>query len=185
MGNRLSKIVTKTGDKGTTGLGDGSRVAKNSARVNAYGDVDELNCLIGVLISELTRDHHFQNMLLSIQHDLFDLGGELCIPGHQIITMEKVDELEVIVEDLNDELPPLKNFILPGGTKPSAYCNHARAVCRRVERQLITLAETEQVFEPAKIYLNRLSDLLFICGRVLAREGGGKEVLWQRDRGEK
>ena len=180
MGNRLSKIVTKTGDKGTTGLGDGSRVSKNSVRVNAYGEVDELNCLIGILQTELTVNHRFAALFTGIQHDLFDLGGELCIPGHHIIDEKKIEFLEERIETLNEELPPLKNFILPGGSKSAAHCHHARAVCRRAERQVVALAELEQVNPQGTIYLNRLSDLLFVCARQLAREDGGQEILWNR-----
>ncbi len=180
MGNRLSKIVTKTGDKGTTGLGDGSRVAKSSLRVNAYGDVDELNCLIGVLIAELNAGHRFLSLFNTIQHQLFDLGGELCIPGYTIIVEEKIAALEQQIDLLNEELPALKNFILPGGNKAAAHCHHARAVCRRAERTVVKLAESEEINQQGMIYLNRLSDLLFVCARLLAREGGGQEVLWNR-----
>lgn len=180
MGNRLSKIYTRTGDDGTTGLGDGSRIEKDDIRMQTIGTVDELNCLIGVLITQLDADDAFQAMLLKIQHHLFDLGGELCIPGYQLIEQAQVDWLEAEMDSINDELPALKNFILPGGNPAAAQCHLARAVCRRAERNIISMGKTTEVQTPASKYLNRLSDLLFVCARSLARRNGGEEILWQQ-----
>ena len=181
MGYRLSKIYTRTGDKGTTGLGDGRRVDKDSARIEAIGTVDELNSLIGVLIAQ-PAPQSINEVLTDIQHRLFDLGGELSIPSMQVIKAESVDQLEAFLDQLNTDLPPLKEFILPGGTLPAAHCHHARTVCRRAERRLIHLSrqEGEEVSANALKYLNRLSDLLFVIGRVLARENGGSEVFWSK-----
>jgi len=181
MGNRLSKIYTRTGDKGTTGLGDGTRVDKDSARVAAYGTVDELNSTIGVLLSHALAEP-MRRRLEEIQHDLFDLGGELCIPGHTMIKASQVTALETYLDALNQDLPPLKDFILPGGGPAAAACHVARTVCRRAERGVVTLARSEQVSEDSLAYLNRLSDLLFVMARVLARAEGGSEVLWNRER---
>ena len=181
MGNRLSKIFTRTGDKGTTGLGDGSRVAKDDARIEAIGAVDELNSLLGLL---LTHDlpEPLRDDLTRIQHELFDLGGELCIPGHTLIKAEAIERVEKEIELLNATLPPLKEFILPGGTPAAAACHVARAVCRRAERRVVTLARQTQLNEHAQIYLNRLSDLLFVIARLLARGDGQEEAQWRRDR---
>jgi cob(I)alamin adenosyltransferase len=180
MGHRLSKIYTRTGDDGTTGLGDGSRVRKDAARVQAMGSIDETNSLVGLLVTELQADEPLARMLAAIQHDLFDLGGELSIPGAVLVHEERVDWLEARTDELNDPLPPLKNFILPGGTRAAAVCHLARTVCRRAERDLVSLAESEPVSAHARRYLNRLSDLLFVAARVLARRDGGEEVLWQQ-----
>lgn len=181
MGNRLSKIYTRTGDKGDTGLGDGSRVAKDSARVEAYGTTDELNCVIGMILAEeIPADIH--QCLLSIQHELFDLGGELCMPGYIGIKDAQVTRLEEALDKFNADLPPLKEFILPGGGRTAAACHLARTVCRRAERRVVTLTKTETVNPPIVGYLNRLSDLLFVIARVLARHESGSEVLWQHDR---
>ena len=181
MGNRLSKIFTRTGDKGTTGLGDGSRVAKDDARIEAIGAVDELNSGVGLLLThdlpEAPRDY-----LTRIQHELFDLGGELCIPGHTLIHTEAIARLEEEIELLNENLPPLKEFILPGGSPAAAACHVARAVCRRAERRVVTLARHAPLNEHAQIYLNRLSDLLFVIARILARGAAQGEILWRRDR---
>ena len=179
MGHRLSKIYTKTGDNGTTGLGDGSRVAKDSLRVEAYGTADELNSFIGLLRAELTDDHHLQPVLSRIQHELFDLGGELCIPGYVMIKEAAITRLEQAIDALNDNLPPLKDFILPAGGKAASLTHVARTVCRRAERRVFTLSQHEQISPLALQYLNRLSDYLFVASRVLAREFGGSEVLWQ------
>jgi len=181
MGYRLSKIYTRTGDNGTTGLGDGRRVDKDSARIEAIGTVDELNCLIGILIAQGTPQT-VSETLTGVQHRLFDLGGELSIPTMQVIQAEAVDQLEEALDQLNTDLPPLKEFILPGGTLPAAHCHHARTVCRRAERRLTYLARQagEEVSADALKYLNRLSDLLFVMGRVLAREDGGSEVFWRK-----
>ena len=181
MGNRLSKIYTKTGDDGTTGLGDGSRVAKDSARVIAYGTVDEANSTIGLLLAAELPDG-VRELLTRIQHQLFDLGGELCIPGHAAVFDADVDALEARLDHYNDDLPPLKDFILPGGGEAAARCHIARTVVRRAERDAVTLSRHDAVRPQAIRYLNRLSDLLFVLARVLARSSGHGEVLWDHDR---
>ena len=181
MGNRLSKIYTKTGDDGTTGLGDGTRVAKDSARVNAYGTVDEANSTIGLLLAAELPDG-VRELLTRIQHQLFDLGGELCIPGHAAVFDADVDALEARLDHYNDDLPPLKDFILPGGGEAAARCHLARTVVRRAERDAVTLSRHDAVRPQAIRYLNRLSDLLFVLARVLARSSGHGEVLWDHDR---
>jgi cob(I)alamin adenosyltransferase len=181
MGNRLSKIYTRTGDDGSTGLGDGSRVAKDSARVTAYGTVDEANSCIGLLLAADLPDE-VRELLTRIQHQLFDLGGELCIPGHAAIFDADIDALEAHLDHYNDDLPPLKDFILPGGGEAAARCHVARAVVRRAERVTVALARLEHVRAQPVHYLNRLSDLLFVLARVLARTGGHGEVLWNHDR---
>ena len=181
MGNRLSRIYTRTGDDGTTGLGDGSRVAKDSARVNAYGTVDEANSCIGLLLaSELPAD--VRELLTRIQHQLFDLGGELCIPGHAAIHDADIDALEARLDHYNDDLPALKDFILPGGGEAAARCHVARTVVRRAERDTVSLSRHDAVRPQAIRYLNRLSALLFVLARVLARASGHGEVLWDHDR---
>jgi len=179
MGHRLSKIVTRTGDRGETGLGDGSRVAKDAARVDALGCVDELNSALGVLLAESIPDT-LRAPLLEVQHDLFDLGGEVSIPGHAMLTEAQLKRLDALLEALNAKLPPLKEFILPGGTRAAALAHLARTVCRRAERALVRLSRDEQVTPFAVPYLNRLSDLLFVVARTLNRAGGGSDVLWQR-----
>ena len=179
MGNRLSKIYTRTGDDGSTGLGDGSRVAKDALRVAAYGTVDETNAQVGLLRALLTPDHAAQDLLAHVQHDLFDLGGELCIPGYTLVKAEQVSALEAGIDALNADLPPLKDFILPGGSVAAAQAHVTRTVCRRAEREVVTLAAQEAVNAEARQYLNRLSDYLFVLARVLAREAGGSEVLWR------
>ncbi|HET7307002.1 MAG TPA: cob(I)yrinic acid a,c-diamide adenosyltransferase [Gammaproteobacteria bacterium] len=181
MGNRLSKIYTRTGDDGTTGLGDGTRVAKDSARVEAYGTTDELNSVIGMVLAADIPEP-IAACLTRVQHKLFDLGGELCIPGHRAITADDVTALEEALDGFNADLPRLKEFILPGGGPAAAACHLARTVARRAERRCWTLAREEQVNPDALHYLNRLSDLLFVIGRVLARHEGGSEVLWQSPR---
>jgi cob(I)alamin adenosyltransferase len=180
MGHRLSKIYTKTGDDGTTGLGDGSRVAKDSLRVEAYGTVDELNSCMGLLRAELADDHAMQPLLSRIQHELFDLGGELCIPNFILIKEESIARLEQAIDAMNENLPPLKDFILPAGGKAASTCHIARSVCRRAERRVFSLSQEETISLLGLKYLNRLSDYLFVAARVLAREHGGTEVLWQR-----
>ena len=182
MGHRLSRIVTRTGDAGTTGLGDGTRVAKDSARIVAIGEVDELNSTLGLLLAE-DLPAALRDDLVAIQHDLFDLGGELSIPGHSALGDAHVARLEAAVERCNAPLPPLKEFILPGGTRAAALAHVARTVCRRAERSLVYLAATSPVGDPARRYLNRLSDLLFVLARSLNREAGRHDVLWRRDRG--
>ena len=181
MGNRLSKIYTKTGDDGTTGLGDGTRVAKDSARVAAYGTVDEANSTIGLLLASDMPDD-VRDLLTRVQHQLFDLGGELCIPGHAAISDADVEALEARLDHYNDDLPPLKDFILPGGGEAAARCHVARTVVRRAERDTVTLSRHDAVRPQAIRYLNRLSDLLFVLARVLARASGHGEVLWDHDR---
>jgi cob(I)alamin adenosyltransferase len=185
MGNRLSKIYTRTGDDGTTGLGDGSRVAKDSLRVEAYGALDELNSAVGVLLAVPDQPESVIACLTDIQHELFDMGGELCIPGHSVITSAHVARLEKALDGFNDALPPLKEFILPGGGPAAAACHLARAIARRAERRVWTLAKAEQVSPEVAKYLNRLSDLLFVLARVLARHQHGVEVLWHHERGKK
>jgi cob(I)alamin adenosyltransferase len=179
MGHRLSKITTRTGDAGETGLGDGSRVAKDSARIAALGDIDELNSAIGLLLAEDVPGD-IRAVFSQVQHDLFDLGGELSIPGHELLKDEQVRSLEERLEAWNAELSPLKEFILPGGSRAAAAAHVARTVCRRAERSVVALARREPVGEPARRYLNRLSDLLFVAGRALNRAAGRGDVLWRR-----
>ncbi len=182
MGKRLSKIYTRTGDDGTTGLGDGSRVAKDSLRVDAFGTVDEANSAIGVVLAATSVPQGIRNTLTDIQHDLFELGGELCIPGHSAVTDTFVERLETELDRLNENLPDLKEFILPGGGEAAAACHLARTIVRRAERITTTLANAESVRPEVLKYLNRLSDLLFVIARVLARAESGQEVLWDRNR---
>lgn len=182
MGNRLSKIYTRTGDDGTTGLGDGSRVAKDCDRVEAFGTVDEANSAIGVVLSIAAVPAEIRACLIDVQHDLFELGGELCIPGHSAVTQDFVSRLEDRLDNFNNDLPPLKDFILPGGGEAAAACHLARTVVRRAERRSNTLANKESVRPEVIQYLNRLSDLLFVIARVLSRIEAGEEVLWKRDR---
>jgi cob(I)alamin adenosyltransferase len=181
MGHRLSKITTRTGDAGETGLADGSRVAKDSARIAALGEVDELNSVIGVLLAE-EIPAAVREALIGVQHDLFDLGGEMAIPGHAIIGAAHVTRLEKLTESFNSDLAPLKEFILPAGSRAAALAHLARTVCRRAERSVVALARTEAVTDGSRVYLNRLSDLLFVLGRVLNRAAGGSDVLWNRER---
>lgn len=181
MGNRLSRIYTKTGDDGTTGLGDGTRVDKDSARVSAYGTLDEANACIGLLLACDMPDD-VRELLTRIQHQLFDLGGELCIPGHAAIDQADIAALEAQLDRYNDTLPALKEFILPSGGEAVARCHVARTVVRRAERDAVTLARREPVRTEALRYLNRLSDLLFVLARVLARASGATEVLWKHER---
>jgi cob(I)alamin adenosyltransferase len=182
MGNRLSRIVTRTGDDGSTGLGDGSRVRKDTARIEALGGVDELNCTIGVLLSNHLPDERAAMALTEVQHDLFDLGGELSIPGSALISEDRVAWLESQLELFNRSLPPLKEFVLPGGGTAASASHIARAVCRRAERHCWALANAETVAPAALHYLNRLSDLLFILARLFARAERGVEPLWNRTR---
>jgi len=182
MGNRLTKLYTKTGDDGTTGLGDGSRTTKDSARIEAVGTIDELNSWIGLLLAELPANEPLIEPLTDIQHRLFDLGGELAVPGFQLIQAEMVSDLEALCDQLNEELPPLKEFILPGGSKSAGLCHMARAVARRAERMIVTLSKEESVGDDLKRYINRLSDVLFVMARQLARRDGGQEVFWKSKR---
>lgn len=181
MGNRLSRIYTRTGDDGSTGLGDGSRVAKDAARVNAFGTVDEANSALGVLLA-VPLPEDVQALLTRIQHQLFDLGGELCIPGHAAIQATDVTALEQQLDHYNAGLPALQEFILPGGGEAAARCHLVRTIVRRAERETVTLARLEPVRSEPLQYLNRLSDLLFVLARVLARADGHGEVLWQHSR---
>lgn len=181
MGNRLSNIYTKTGDDGTTGLGDGSRVSKDSARVTAYGTVDEANSAIGVLLACDVPDD-IRTLLTMVQHQMFDLGGELCIPGHSAIDDADIERLEQQLDHYNDPLPALKDFILPAGGEAAARCHLARTIVRRAERESVTLSHHDAVRPQAIRYLNRLSDLLFVLARVLARHDGHGEVLWHHER---
>ncbi len=197
MANRLSKIVTRTGDDGTTGLASGNRIAKDQPRVAALGDVDELNSTIGLLLAEPLPAEE-RKALSSVQHDLFDLGGELSLPGHALISTAHLARLDGLVDQFNAGLPPLKDFVLPGGTRAAALAHVARTVCRRAERTLVALMNAappdasmvneknkEENKTPSHLpvqYLNRLSDFLFVLARVLNRADGGKDVLWQQDR---
>ena len=180
MGHRLSKIYTRTGDDGSTGLGDGVRVPKEHLRVEAYGTVDEANSAVGVVLAVPGLPLDVVTALTSIQHDMFDLGGELCIPGHRAITAAYIERLEQTLDRFNEDLPPLKDFILPGGGPAAAACHLARTVTRRAERRVWELSRAEEVAAEVPQYLNRLSDLLFVIARVLARHENGSEVLWQR-----
>jgi len=182
MGNRLSKIYTRTGDDGTTGLGDGSRVDKDSLRVEAFGTVDEANSAIGVILAQESVSDPIRRCLTEVQHDLFELGGELCIPGHSAIQTEFVERLERSLDGFNANLPPLKDFILPGGGHATAACHLARTIVRRAERRVSTLKKNEDVRDEVVRYLNRLSDLLFVIARCLSRIENGTEVLWDRSR---
>ncbi len=182
MGNRLSKIYTRTGDDGSTGLGDGSRVAKDSLRVEAYGTVDEANSAIGVLLAANKVPDDIRDLLTTVQHQMFDLGGELCIPGHAAIFDADVAALERQLDHYNENLPVLKEFILPAGGEAAARCHLARTIVRRAERATVALSRHESVRAEAIRYLNRLSDLLFVLSRVLARADGQGEVLWRHER---
>jgi cob(I)alamin adenosyltransferase len=182
MGNRLSRIYTRTGDDGTTGLGDGTRVPTEHPRVEAYGSVDEASSAIGMVLAVPNLPSAVKECLVEVQHELFDLGGELCIPGHRAITDAHVTRLEHALDGFNEPLPPLKDFILPGGGAAAGACHLARTITRRAERRVWELARTEPVAPPVAQYLNRLSDLLFVVARVLARHESGSEVLWRHQR---
>ncbi len=182
MGNRLSKIYTKTGDDGTTGLGDGSRVEKDCLRVESYGTVDEANSAIGTVLACDAVPGAVQRCLTEVQHDLFELGGELCIPGHAAIKDTFIERLENELDSFNSNLPPLKDFILPGGGPATAACHLARTIVRRAERRVSSLQKNELVRDEVLRYLNRLSDLLFVIARVLVREEAGQEIIWDRQR---
>jgi cob(I)alamin adenosyltransferase len=181
MGNRLSKIATRTGDNGSTGLGDGSRTGKDSLRIAAIGDIDELNSHLGLLLCE-DLPAALRDELLSIQHDLFDLGGELCIPGYQLVKETQVARLDTLLEKYNADLPPLKDFILPGGSRAAAQAHVCRTICRRAERALVALGKAETIHDYPRQFVNRLSDLLFVLSRVLNRYAGAGDVLWEKDR---
>ncbi|HEB59836.1 MAG TPA: cob(I)yrinic acid a,c-diamide adenosyltransferase [Gammaproteobacteria bacterium] len=181
MGNRLSKIYTRTGDRGDTGLGDGTRISKDHVQVEAYGTIDELNSFLGLLLT-YPLPPEVRAPLLQIQHELFDLGGELCMPGYQTIDAAAITRLEDWLDDFNSELPALKEFVLPGGSRAGAMCHVARTVCRRAERRVVTLGHTQAVREEIIAYLNRLSDLLFVICRLLNREAGEQETQWDHQR---
>jgi cob(I)alamin adenosyltransferase len=182
MTYRLTKIYTRTGDEGSTGLGDGKRVEKDSPRMEAIGTVDELNSALGMLLAHGVPEPLSESLSL-VQNDLFDLGGELSMPGRDIVNEKYVKRLESAIDELNGELPPLENFILPGGGQAASACHLARAICRRAERRVVSLAAGEPVGSQALAYINRLSDLLFVAARILARADRG-EVLWQPGKGE-
>ncbi len=181
MANRLTRIYTRSGDKGTTALANGRRVSKTSPRIETLGDIDELNSMLGLLLTSIKPDDPLQDTLAQIQHDLFDLGGELAIgdPYYQAITETRITELETELDQLNSQLPSLEEFILPGGNPAAAQCHLARSICRRAERKIISLCQIESIELLGAVYLNRLSDLLFVCARVLARQQGGKEIYWK------
>ncbi|QYF94450.1 cob(I)yrinic acid a,c-diamide adenosyltransferase [Massilia sp. PAMC28688] len=181
MANRLSKIATRKGDDGSTGLGDGSRTAKDSVRIHTLGEVDELNSFVGLLLCE-DMPADLREELISIQHDLFDLGGELCIPGYTMITQEHVARIDTLLEKYNATLPPLKDFILPAGSRAASVAHLCRTVCRRAERSIVALGKSETINEHPRQYVNRLSDLMFVLSRVLNRFAGGTDVLWQHER---
>ncbi len=182
MAKRLTKIYTRTGDDGTTGLSDGSRVPKEAPRVDAMGEVDELNSAIGMLLAE-DLPETLRASLLAVQHDLLDLGGELSLPGHGIVNADYVARLERELDALNAALPALKDFVLPGGSRAAAAAHFARTVCRRAERRVAALRRAEPVAPALLHYLNRLSDLLFVSARALNRHAGGDDVLWQQGKG--
>jgi len=179
MGNRLSQIATRTGDAGTTGLGDGSRVDKDHLRIAALGDVDELNSFIGLLVTEGLPDE-VRGDLSDIQHDLFDLGGELAIPGYSMIAEKQVARLDARLARYNADLPRLAEFILPGGSRAASVAHVCRTVCRRAERALVALGKQDKINDGPRQYLNRLSDLMFVLARVLNRHAGGTDVQWQQ-----
>jgi len=182
MGHRLSKIYTRTGDQGTTGLGDGTRVPKTHARIEAYGTVDEANSAIGVVLAVTGIPDSLQQLLTRIQHELFDLGSELAVPGYRVMTQTQVDSLESALDALNSDLSPLKEFILPSGGPATSACHLARTIVRRAERAVWRVAESEEIAPEVSRYLNRLSDLLFVIARVLVRHERGAEVMWSRER---
>lgn len=184
VGNRLSKIYTRTGDQGTTGLTGGERVDKDDPRIEAIGAVDELNSVIGLVMTEPLPEP-IRHCLTDVQHTLFDLGGELSMPGHALVAQARVDELEQLLDTLNADLSPLKEFILPGGTRAAAACHLARSVCRRAERRLATLAKSAECSDVARRYINRLSDLLFVMCRSLNHTAGEPDVLWRHERKKK
>jgi len=181
MGNRLSKIVTRTGDNGTTGLANGERVDKSSIRVEVIGNIDELNSLIGVIIASDISDD-ISGYLLNIQHRLFDIGGEIASPGNAIISPLCVERLEELIESYNEDLPALKEFVLPGGSLSASVCHMTRSICRRCERSMVELGHVEYLNPETLRYINRLSDLLFVLARTLNQSKGGKEIFWDSER---
>ena len=181
MSNRLTQIATRTGDNGTTGLGDNTRVSKDSLRVHAMGDVDELNSSIGVLLCEAMPDE-VRKLLVEVQHQLFNLGGELSIPGYELLKPEAVAMLDAALEEHNAALPRLAEFILPAGSRAAALAHVCRTVARRAERAVVALVLAESLKDAPRQYLNRLSDLLFVLSRVLNRMNGGDDVYWKSER---
>ena len=180
MANRLSKIYTRTGDKGKTGLADGSRVDKFNSRIESLGNIDELNSIIGIVLTEKIPND-MKAILERVQHDLFDIGGELLIPNHMVIDEKEIDFLENSLDKMNNDLQPLKEFILPGGSRISSYCHLARTVCRRVERNLFKLAQSDKVNEASLKYVNRLSDMLFVLARFLNKINQHNDILWKKE----
>lgn len=181
MGHRLSKIYTRTGDGGTTGLADGSRIAKHDPRIEAVGAIDEANSAIGLVLAEIGEDDALSELLHDVQHDLFEIGAELSMPQYESVRKADILRLEAGLDKINAELPPLKEFVLPGGNRAAAACHLARTICRRAERRAWALAEHAAIHGDLVGYLNRLSDFLFVAARSLARRDGA-ETLWQRDR---
>ena len=181
MGNRLTKIATRTGDNGTTGLGDGSRLDKDAQRIQAIGEVDELNAHIGMLLCE-DMPEPLRAELIAVQHDLFDIGGELCIPGSALVKESQVARLDALLAQYNADLPALRDFILPGGSRAAAQAHVCRTVCRRAERAIVGLGKVELVNDSLRQYMNRLSDLLFVWSRILNRHANVNDVLWQKNR---
>ncbi|MDR3477933.1 MAG: cob(I)yrinic acid a,c-diamide adenosyltransferase [Gammaproteobacteria bacterium] len=182
MGNRLSKIYTRTGDDGTTSIGDKNRILKNHPRLEVLGTIDELNSAIGVILAQKPSTTSINICLEAIQQELFNLGGELCPPYYTVITAEKIEHLEKQLDEWNNTLPPLKEFIMPGGNLKSASCHLARTICRRAERACVTLLQSEPFNTEILRYLNRLSDLLFVAARLLAKESQSEETLWKHER---
>ena len=180
MGNRLSKLYTRTGDDGTSGLSGGERIAKNHERMIAMGTVDELNSVIGLLVSKL-EDDEISEMLVEIQHDLFNIGGEISMPPHSFIKAEKVSGLENKIDTFNESVEPLKDFILPGGSEAASICHMARSIARRAERDVISLHQQESVCDTTRQYLNRLSDLLFVVARIINQRLGRNDVMWKKE----
>lgn len=178
---RLTKIYTRKGDNGTTSVGPGDRISKDSARIEVLGTLDELNSTLGLVLAFQPTHTDIRNTLTRIQHDLFDIGGELCPPHHIVITAERVTHLETLLDQWNETLPPLEEFILPGGNPKSATCHVARTICRRAERRLVTLHQETPVNAEILRYLNRLSDLLFVIARMLARENHSEEIFWEHN----
>lgn len=185
MGNRLSKLYTRTGDDGTSGLSGGERIAKNHERMTAMGTVDELNSVIGLLVCKLANakldDTGLEDLFIEIQHDLFNIGGEISMPGHCFIKEEKITGLEAKIDHFNESVSPLKDFILPGGTEAASVCHMARSIARRAERDVVTLHQLEPVCDTTRQYLNRLSDLLFVVARIINQRLGQNDVLWKKE----
>ena len=179
MTDRLTSIITKTGDDGTTGLGDGSRIPKNSLRIQAIGDVDELNSQLGLLLTAPALPQDIDTLLQQVQHRLFDLGAELSVPGYAALTDDHITALEQAVHQHNTNLPPLREFILPGGCAAAAQAHVCRSICRRAERSVVALNATEPVSDTARHYLNRLSDCLFVVARLLNQRAGKSDIFWQ------